>query len=248
MRLYIATFDQNWDTLGPIVENYHTGVEVQRFCGHAALDDPDAALSEIDRHLPRDNRSMHGYFYSMNPAAYDPLIRDATLCRYRQSYAVGRRFGTERIVFHTGFTFPFPPDRYTYENFNAFWGTFLKDVDDDIEFHIENMFEKKWEYLRDFVAAADDTRVSACLDIGHVNACSSQSHAEWIRGLTNTIRYIHLHNNFGETDEHNGLGKGSIPMREVLDLLMTHAPDAIWTIENGEIEQSIQWLVGNGYL
>ena len=248
MRLYIATFEHSWETLCPIVNTYRTGVEIQRFCGHEVLDEPDATLSEIDMLLPKDARSMHGYFYSMNPGAYDPLIRDATMSRYRQSYGVGRRLGTEHIVFHTGFTFPFPPDRYTYENFHAFWDTFLKDVADGIEFHIENMFEKRWEHHRDFVAAVADPRVSACLDIGHVNVHSRQSHAEWIKGLGDTIRYVHLHNNFGERDEHNGLGNGTVPMREVLDLLLTHAPNAVWTIENGEVEQSLHWLEGNGYL
>lgn len=248
MRLNIATFDHSWESLCPIVDAYHTGVEIQRFCGHESLDDPDAMLSEIDENLPKENRSMHGYFYSMNPGAYDPLIRDATMRRYRQSYEVGRRSGVGHIVFHTGFTFPFAPDRYTYENFKAFWDTFLEDAEDGIEFHIENMFEKSWEHHRDFIAAVDDTRVSACLDIGHVNVHSPQSHAEWIKGLGDTIRYVHLHNNFGERDEHNSLGNGTIPIREILDLLLIHSPDAIWTVEGNDPGESLNWLSENGYL
>jgi sugar phosphate isomerase/epimerase len=249
MQINIATFEFPLDTICPIVDTYQTGIEIQQFIYHENLDKPETVLAEIEHRLSQCKyRSMHGPFFSLNPSAYDPMVRDAAMHRYRQAQDIGKELSVRHMVLHTGYAYPFVPDTHIYERFGAFWQSFLEVVQGEIQFHIENMFEKKWEYLRDFVASVDDPRVSACLDIGHVNVHSAQPHAEWIKGLGDTIRYVHLHNNLGERDDHNGLGNGTIPIREVLDLLLTHCPNAVWTVETYEAEQSLEWLEEKGYI
>ena len=95
-----------------------------------------------------------------------------------------------------------------------------------------------------------DNRLTTCLDIGHVNANSSRSLADWISGMGDRIRYVHLHNNDGILDDHWRLDRGKIDISQVLDLLQKHSPRAIWTVETypGDLEPSLQWLKERGYL
>lgn len=86
------------------------------------------------------------------------------------------------------------------------------------------------------------------LDVGHVNANSSKPLCDWIKGLNHKIGYVHLHNNDGIHDNHYGLGKGQIDMLAVLEALKIYAPDASWSIETADLEQSVEWLDQKGFL
>ena len=62
------------------------------------------------------------------------------------------------------------------------------------------------------------------------------------------LRHVHLHNNEGDTDLHQPLGEGSIPMEAVLDAVLREAPEATFTIENQDCLPSLVWLAEKGYI
>lgn len=62
------------------------------------------------------------------------------------------------------------------------------------------------------------------------------------------LRHVHLHNNVGDWDLHDPLGKGTIPMEQVLDTLLEQCPTATYTIENQDCAPSLDWLAQRGYL
>ena len=45
---------------------------------------------------------LHGPFLDVNPAAYDRLVREATMTRFDQCYQAGLLLGARKIVFHSG--------------------------------------------------------------------------------------------------------------------------------------------------
>ncbi len=54
---------------------------------------------------------------------------------------------------------------------------------------------------------------------------------------------MHLHNNFGIGDDHNGLTNGNIDIGEVLSLLKHNSPAANWNLEiRNKFEESIDIL------
>ena len=65
-----------------------------------------------------------------------------------------------------------------------------------------------------------------------------------------TLGYVHLHDNHGESDEHLGLGQGTIPVSEVCQALQHYAPTAIWGIETAlpHMESSVHWLEEHDFL
>jgi sugar phosphate isomerase/epimerase len=131
---------------------------------------------------------------------------------------------------------------------------FLSSKDDGLRIHLENVYEDDYSIMIELLdrvnAALGREALTVCLDIGHVHANSSRTLQEWIPGLGGHIHYVHLHNNDGFLDDHWGLWKGKIEMVPALDLLKTHAPEALWTIETipADIEGSIVWLRDRGYL
>lgn len=67
-------------------------------------------------------------------------------------------------------------------------------------------------------------RIKFCLDIGHLNVAICQGKfkldvGEFIENVKLRLVHLHVHNNYGEKDEHNSLDEGNFDWRNVLDLL-----------------------------
>jgi len=67
-------------------------------------------------------------------------------------------------------------------------------------------------------------RVKFCLDIGHLNVAMHQGKFkidlnEFIEKVKLRLVHLHVHNNYGEKDEHNSLDEGNFDWRNVLDHL-----------------------------
>ena len=114
---------------------------------------------------------------------------------------------------------------------------------------LENVMESSPETLVQIAAGVDDPRLSLCLDVGHANTCvSTTPPLDWVAPMSPWLRHVHLHNNEGDTDLHQPLGEGSIPMEAVLDAVLRAAPEATFTIENQDCLPSLVWLAEKGYI
>ena len=58
---------------------------------------------------------------------------------------------------------------------------------------------------------------------------------------------IARHDNVGREDLHDPLGRGSIPMEQVLDAILELCPAATFTLENQDCGPSLAWLREHGY-
>ena len=89
----------------------------------------------------------------------------------------------------------------------------------------------------------DSPRLRLCLDVGHVNAYSPVDAAQWLRRCAPWISHFHLHNNNGTRDAHDPLFRGSIPMEELLTLAGELCPEATFTLELPNAENSARELM-----
>jgi sugar phosphate isomerase/epimerase len=177
-------------------------------------------------------RSVHGPFYDLIPPSVDPELSALARGRFEGAVRDCAALGAAKLVLHTGW---FPRSygaKAWIERSAAFWRGFLEGKDASLRVHVENVYEEDWALIGAIVDAVADPRLSACLDLGHVNANSSASAGDWIRGLGPRIGHAHLHNNSGRGDEHLGLLDGSLDMEEALGLLAEHSPRATWNIES----------------
>lgn len=112
------------------------------------------------------------------------------------------------------------------------------------------MLEHTPDLISEVVSIVKDSRLSICLYVGHAHCNSKTSVLDWIKKLNKKIGFVHLHNNFGQQDEHLGFEKGTIDFLEIWSALEEYAPNSIWGIETNmnDMESSIIWLIENNFL
>lgn len=210
--------------------------------------------NEIEKQLERYKNikvcSIHGSFADLCFGSIDSLIKAATKNRFEYSYEISRKLGCKKIVLHHGYVpgTSYPPN--WIKRSKIFWDDFLKDKDAETVFYIENMLEHTPDLISELVSTVADSRLNICLDIGHAHCNSKTSVLDWIKKLNKQIGFVHLHNNYGQKDEHLGFEKGTIDFLEICNALEEYAPNSIWGIETNinDMENSIIWLIENNFL
>jgi sugar phosphate isomerase/epimerase len=243
------------DQVLPIAYKYKVGIEVLEFAMPENLDQSAFLVPEISKKVGAFPLiGMHGPFYELIPASRDPLVRQVARSRCQQGYEVAKMIGAKHLVLHSGYLpKTYPHDQWIQNSFE-FWVEFLADKCTPNFVHMENVYEDDFSALCELTDRVNQTfqeeRLTICLDIGHVNANSSKSFPDWILGLGDRIRYVHLHNNDGILDDHWRLDKGKIDVSQVLELLLKYSPKAIWNVETfvEDIEPSLLWLKERGYV
>jgi sugar phosphate isomerase/epimerase len=243
------------DLAVPLAEKFQVGLEVQEFTNPLSLPSPGLLMEEIGKKSKGIAQlSMHGPFSDLIPASRDPLIRQATHERFMQASTVAQQLGTKHMILHSGFIPKTYPGELWLSRSLEFWVEFLETTQYVGEIHVENVYEDNFALLGELIdrvnLALKEERLTICLDIGHVNSNSSKTLKEWIAGLGDRIRYVHLHNNGGALDDHWRLDQGTIQIEQALELLEHHTPKAVWTVETpvNDIEPSLLWLQERGYL
>jgi len=165
--------------------------------------------------LVKNEISMHGAFYDLNPIARDPKIVEVAQFRILQSIEIANKLNIKHIVFHANFV------DSTYKNYKEFWVKkqvkFWKYFIDILELnnvtiYIENTREHDASFINEILEKIDNKHFKACFDTGHSN-CFTNSKikpSEWVKNYANNLGYIHLHSNSGKTDEHIAFTKGNI--------------------------------------
>lgn len=232
-----------------ILEEYDVGIEIIHFSISDVLDNAQAELKKYEKRLGRFLKerelSLHGPFFDLSPASFDSQIKRVTMERFETAYEIAKQLGAKRIVYHTGFI----PITYYIEgwlgNSIAFWKAFMSDKDESIKVHLENVYEEAYWPMAKVIDEVGHKAFTACLDVGHVNAYSSKSIEEWVKGLGSRIGHVHIHNNDGNKDLHHAVHKGTLNMQTTLEHIRQIAPKSTGTLEIADKNQlidSLNWM------
>ena len=251
MNTIVFCDDAELEPTATLSHRYNCGIEIQSFYNPELLrHTPDAV--EQHRHALESIplRALHGPFADLCPGSFDPLVADVARQRFQWACEIAQHLAVSHLVFHHGYV---PGTSYPKNwilRSTTFWQEFLKIIPETITVHLENLLEREPALLADVLSAIDRPNINVCLDIGHVHCHSPLPVITWIETLGSHIGYVHLHDNHGESDEHLGLGQGTIPLLEVCQALQHYAPSAIWGIETAvsHMESSAQWLKEQGFL
>lgn len=250
-EVYVSTLRDESEKIFKLVKELGLGFEVQGFIQPYNIRDYERKLHDINNKLQGIQQvALHGPFVDLFTGSRDPKIVEVVKNRFLDAYYTARSIKAKHLIFHAGYIpKAFFPKQWL-ETSIEFWKDYFKGIGNDMEIHIENVCEDQWGIMAELIEAVDNPRFSVCLDIGHANVNSSESLEQWIKGLNKYIKYVHLHNNYGISDNHYGLGNGDIDMLRTLELLEMYAPDAKWSLETKleETEESILFLSKNGFI
>ena len=239
------------ETASNICRKYGVAVNVDAFTETEKYRFYKEELCKIKRNYKDINiLSLHGPYKDLCLGSRDNLIRKVTMMRFEFIYIIAKLLDCHHIILHHGYIpGTSSPDRWL-QRAHIFFNEFL-DGKEDICFYIENQFEKNPELIAEVVSQVNDKRLKACLDIGHANCNSDLSPLAWIRKLNKQIGFVHMHNNFGVTDQHLSLKIGNLNIEEICDSLEEYYPDSIWAIETNSMEhaeESLKWFIEHHYL
>ena len=241
-QIYLSTIDSH---AADLVRSHGFGLEIAEYC----------TAYNMDEHFEETDTAVQGQLYSISsailhapfnelfPCAIDPLARELAKHRYRQAIRLAQRYKAHKIVIHGGYNPRIYYPVWYVEQSIVFWKEFMKEVPADMEICLENVLEEEAFILFDIVSAVDHPQLKLCLDVGHVNAYSAISAAEWLKAWAPYLSHFHIHNNDGSWDSHSPLNCGTIPMKEFLLQADELCPSATYTLELTEAADSVRWLL-----
>lgn len=192
--------------------------------------------------------TIHSPFMDMVPGGVDPLMREGTLKRLHQSAVLAKRFEASAMVVHPGYDemrYWMDTEGFVRRSVET-WKRLLEMTNDHgCLIALENIFERRPELLKRIVEEVGSERFGICFDAGHFNMFSKAPLAEWMVSLGGMIVELHLHNNFGEHDDHNGMGKGTFDFYDLFSRLDEVGADPILTMEPHQeegISDSLEFL------
>lgn len=180
------------------------------------------------------NCSLHAPFLDLSPGAIDPRIRQVSRDRLDQVFHLIPVFQPRWVVCHLAYEarhYQDDPERWRgncLETF-SYWLARLKGV--DVPLMVENVFERDPHHLVSLFQALPDPRLRFCLDVGHHCIYARSDLKTWIDHLGPYLGLLHLHDNYGQMDDHLALGSGTIDFPALFNLLKSRGLSPWMTIE-----------------
>lgn len=226
-----------------LAKDYDAAFEYNDFYSPAVLEDREKTNELISFYCkqPHDctKDTMHGAFLDITVHSEDPLIRQASELRIRQSMEIARSMELRGVVFHTGRLRDFRDKTYieNWLNVNeAFFGEILQKYPKQ-QIFIENMFDEAPDILAQLAARFQkESRFGVCLDYAHA-ALTSVSGEEWIRTLAPYTRHMHINDNDKVNDLHKEVGTGQIDWQEFDREMRRYEVNATILVEMKDLER-----------
>lgn len=177
--------------------------------------------------------TMHGAFLDVTIHSDDPMIRDVSVLRVRQSMEIAKNMGLKGVVFHTGRLAGFRASNYlrNWRDRNAAFFTEIARQYPGQQIYMENMFDESPDILAGLAEVMHDVpNFGVCLDYAHamLSKCSGQ---EWIKTLAPYIRHIHINDNDLQNDLHLAVGAGRLDWQEFDRLIRQYQVEAPVLVE-----------------
>ena len=247
---------QHIDRWRKLAEQYDLRFEYNDFFRPAVMED-DEKIDELLRlytGLGRDTAgdTVHGAFLDITVCSSDPLIRNASDFRVRQSIGITRRLGARGVVFHTNYLSDFKSRSYRdqwVEGNILYWSGICREFP-DVNIFLENMFDESPELLSRVAQGLKDVpNFGVCLDIAHA-FLSDVPVDEWVTALAPYVKHIHINDNDGKEDLHLPVGDGNIDWSVLKDRALFCNDPSILIEVNGEdrLISSLRFLDKAGFL
>ena len=178
--------------------------------------------------------SIHAPFTDVNIASLNEKARLSSIAQIKESLDLANKIGAEAVVIHPG-TIAFLSNKYFRDEVYQIANSSIEEIgnyayDLGVMATIENMptfNEMIYTNINDLNDLMMSLDMFMTLDIGHANH-SGYAPDEMI---FDSIKHVHIHDNFGDDDSHLALGEGTIELKHIVDTLEGKNYSGIYIIE-----------------
>ena len=253
-RLLLCAKQHNFDECVALAQEYGTGIEVQTFAFPPMLtEDWHETLHAYQKQLRSvpGEIALHGPFMDLAGGSLDPLINDAVRERVQQMLFIADELEARTLVFHANFISMIRTPEYRNgwtQRQVEFWGPLAEQA--WAKGHVlalENMWEYDPDIIGDVLRLFNGPGLRACLDVGHTYLFSDVPFDQWAARLDGFVAHVHVNNNNGEMDYHNGLDTGVLDYRSLIPRLCAFDPKPSISLEIeqvADIKRSLDFLQG----
>ena len=193
-------------------------LEIQDFVMPDNLDHHrEQIIQQYQEHLQeyKGILTVHGPYIDLQPVSFDPLIRQASGKRYEQCLEAAVALKCKYMVVHSAYdpmkAYEDGYDEYFIAQNSSFWEENIGAFEAcGVTVVLENIHDKSHQGIGRILEKINSPFLAACLDTGHAHALVKTDLLPWLEGYGHRLKYIHLHDNFGEKDQHLPVGDGNI--------------------------------------
>jgi len=178
--------------------------------------------------------TFHAPFMDLRPGALDDKIRQTSVDRIKQVFDLAPYFQPLKIVCHASYDeryYVFGDDLWLENSVKTWTGLIALAEDVNTTIALENVYEKSPDILRRLFDVLSSPRICFCFDTGHFNAFSHEPLSVWLKVLGKYLGHLHLHDNFGQRDEHLPVGHGTFPFVDFFRTLQRIKAKPTMTLE-----------------
>ena len=195
--------------------------------------------------------SIHAPFMDVNIASLQDQSRLNSIKQIKKSIELVNEIDAEAVVIHPGVT-SYLPNKFFKKEVNDFAKESMVELGKygenlGVLTTFENMPNFESMLFRDMVELNDfleNNGLYMTLDIGHAN------HAGYAADemIFDSIKHVHIHDNFGDDDAHLPLGEGSIKLNDIVNTLESKNYNGIYILEVNDydsIKKSYNYMKKN---
>ena len=241
----LAGIEHSLDTTLEFIENL--GLEYAELVHQY----PDETISPDITESYSLKYSIHAPFMDVNIASLQSSTRSVSASQIKSSIDLADKINAEAVVVHPG-VISFLPNKYFKKEVYGFAQESMIEIgrygeDMGILTTFENMpafnsmIYQDINELNDFLTS---NGLYMTLDIGHGNHAGYSPDGM----IFDSIKHIHIHDNFGDDDAHLPLGEGNIELNHIVHTLEEKNYKGIYIIEVNDydsIEKSYRYMKDN---
>lgn len=195
--------------------------------------------------------SIHAPFMDVNIASLQNQSRLNSIKQIKSSIGLANKIDAEAVVIHPGVT-SFLPNKFFKKEVNEFakesmieLGKYGEDL--GVLTTFENMpafGTMLFQDMNELNEHLTNNGLYMTLDIGHANHAGYSADEM----IFDSIKHIHIHDNFGDDDAHLPLGEGSIDLKRIVNTLESKNYDGIYIMEVNDydsIKKSYEYMKKN---
>lgn len=248
LKLGINAVEEELASVAETCRREGIGIEVTAFAFPKDLDKGLKARTKLHAGAVQGIQpvSSHGPFVDLYASSSDPEIVRVCRERHTQALQATRAIGASIYIAHLNSLPMIRNPRYLDRFVPAvaeFWTPLAREADKaGMTIVLENLWESGPELQKRVVEEVGSPALKASFDNGHALVFSDVPASEWIEVLGEDLAHCHLHDNYGDRDEHLVVGQGNEDWKALLGSLVRHAPDAFVVMENDALEPNLRSL------